>query len=140
MLMRQRLKTTKPRTGTAAVEFAVLLPLLCVLFVIAIDFARVFYFSIAVTNCARNGAIYGGQNPTTANDKSGIAAAANKDGGNLDAQQLTVTSSTDSTTNPTYVIVTVTYPFSTITDFPGITSTMYLSRSIRMTVTPLTVS
>ena len=138
MSIRKRLKAASPRLGVAAVELALVLPLLCFLFVMAVDYARIFYYTMAVTNCARSGAIYGGQNPTTANDTSGIAAAASKDAGNLNAQQLSVTSSTDSATNPTYVIVTVTYPFSTITNFPGITSTTNLSRTIRVTVTPLT--
>jgi Flp pilus assembly protein TadG len=128
----------RKRRGAAAVELALLLPLLCFLFVIAVDYARIFYFSMTVTNCARSGGIYGSQNPNTANDQSGIVAACNMDAGNLDAQQMTVTSSTDSATSPTYVIVTVTYPFSTITNFPGITYTTDISRTIRVTVTPLT--
>lgn len=119
-------------------ELALLLPLLCLLFVLAIDFARIFYFTMVVTNCARSGAIYGYQDPTKANDQAGIQAAAARDAANLDSTQLTVTSSTDSATAPTYVIVTVTYPFSTITNYPGITRTTTLSRTIRMTVTPLT--
>jgi Flp pilus assembly protein TadG len=138
--MTSHIKPRKTRHGAAAVELALLLPLLCFLFVIAVDYARVFYFTMTVTNCARSGAIYGYQNPTNANDQTGIAAACNMDAGNLDASQLTVTSSTDSATSPTYVIVTVTYPFSTITNFPGITSTTNISRSIRVTVTPLTPS
>lgn len=131
-------KARASRHGAAAVEFALLLPLLCFLFVVAVDYARVFYFTITVTNCARSGAIYGSQEPTAANDQSGIAAACKMDAGNLDTQQLTVTSSTDSASSPTYVIVTVTYPYSTITNFPGITTTTNISRTIRVTVTPLT--
>lgn len=136
--MRHRLPTWRSRSGVSAVELALLLPLLCMLFVLAIDFARVFYFTMVVTNCARSGAIYGSQNPTTANDASGISAIAIKDGGDLNSQLLNVTSSTDSATNPTYVIVTATYSFTTITNFPGIAGVTNLSRSIRMTVTPLT--
>lgn len=136
--MLRHLKPSKRRPGAAALELALLLPLLCFLFVIAVDYARVFYFTMTVTNCARSGAIYGSQNPTTANDQSGIVTASIMDAGNLSAGQLTVTSSTDSVSSPTYVIVTVTYPFSTITNFPGITSTTNISRSVRVTVTPLT--
>src|SRR5690349_9373587 len=57
-----------PRHGTAAVELAVLLPFLAFMFVIGLDFARVFYFSITLTNCARNGAYYGSQDATHATD------------------------------------------------------------------------
>jgi Flp pilus assembly protein TadG len=109
-----------------------------VLFVITVDYARVFYYTMAVTNCARDGALYGSQNPTTAIDQSGISAAATRDAADLDINSINVSSTTDSSTNPTYVTVTVTYPFTTITNFPGITSRTTLSRNVRMTVTPLT--
>src|SRR4051812_16370068 len=46
------------RPGAAALELALLLPFLAFLFVIAIDWSRVFYYSLVVDNCARNGAVY----------------------------------------------------------------------------------
>ena len=58
----QRRDTTAVRPGVATVELAVVLPLLCFLFVIAVDFARVFYFDLTVANCARSGAIYASHN------------------------------------------------------------------------------
>lgn len=140
MTNRRRMRTAESRPGTAAVELALLSPVLCLLFVLAVDYARIFYFTMVVTNCARSGALYGCQNPTTANDQSGISAAANRDAGSLNAANLTVTSSTDSDTVPTYVLVTVTYPFSTISNFPGIARTTTISRTIRLTVTPWTPS
>jgi Flp pilus assembly protein TadG len=48
----------KPRRGTASVELAILLPFLTFIFLIAVNFARVFYFSQIIENCARNGALY----------------------------------------------------------------------------------
>ena len=44
------------RSAVAVVELAVLLPLLMLLFVMTVDFARVFYFSLTLTNCAAQGA------------------------------------------------------------------------------------
>src|SRR5436305_14989758 len=64
------------RVGAAAVELAFLAPLLVFLFVVAVDFARVFRFSQAVTTCARNGAVYGSYSPAQAADTSGIRTAA----------------------------------------------------------------
>lgn len=128
------------RRGVAAVELAIVLPFLCFLFVLAIDFARIFYFSLTVTNCARNGAQYGSQSPVYALDTSGIKTAATMDATNLNSSLVTVTSTTDSATTPTYVDVTVTYPFSTITSYPGITPKMTLRRTVRMLVVPLTPS
>ena len=40
------------RSATAVVELAVLLPFLVMMFLVAADFARVFYFSLTLTNCA----------------------------------------------------------------------------------------
>lgn len=131
-----RLRRLRARRGVAAVELALLLPLLALLFVLAVDFARIFYYSIIVTNCARNGAIYGCQDPTRALDTAGIDTAAKKDATNLPS--VTVTSAADSNTTPTYVDVTVSYPFSTITRFPGVTSTFTIVRKVRMNVSPLT--
>ena len=118
-------------------ELAVLLPFLCFLLIIAVDFARIFYFSLTVTNCARNGAAYGSQSPTYAVDTSGITTAATMDAGNLNSTLMTVSSKTDSATPPTYVDVTVSYPFTTITSFPGITSRTTLTRTVRMLVVPM---
>ena len=128
------------RRGVAAVELALLLPLICFLFVITVDFARVFYFDLTVANCARNGGIYGGRDPNSALDSAGIKTAAKMDAGNLDLTKLTVSSTTDDPTTPTLVTVTVTYPFTTITHYPGVPSSMTLSRSLRMNVAPLKVN
>jgi len=123
--------------GVAAVELAILLPFLCFLFVVAVDFARIFYFSLTVTNCARNGALYASSDPNAAVDKNGIETAARRDAGNLKAKDLTVTSTPNSTTSPTFVAVTVTYPFTTITTYPGVPHTMTITRTVKMTVSPL---
>ncbi len=126
------------RRGVAAVEFAVLLPFLCFALVATIDFCRVFYCSLTVSNCARNGAVYGSADKAHALDTAGIESAAQADGRvNLDTTQLNVASSTD---GATYVQVTVTYPFATITQYPGIPRETNLSRTVRMSVVPATPS
>ena len=135
----RRAKPLRARSGLAVVELAVLLPFLCAMFVFAVDYARVFYFDLTLVNAARNGALYGSQTPTTAADTAGIQAAAQKDTANLNAKLLTVTSST-SGTNPTILTVTVSYPFATITSYPGIPHQITLSRTVKMAVTPLTPS
>lgn len=62
--------------GASLVEMAVVLPVLALLLVGAIDFGRVFYVSMALTNAARVGVQYGAQNPGTAVDTAGMRAAA----------------------------------------------------------------
>ena len=49
--------------GQALVEFALVLPVLALLLVLAIDFGRVFFGWVSVTNAARIGANYAGQHP-----------------------------------------------------------------------------
>jgi Flp pilus assembly protein TadG len=131
-------RAVRKRNAVAAVELALLLPLLCFLFVIGVDYARVFCYDLTVENCARNGALYGGKDTTSALDTAGITAAAQQDAGNLDPTQLTVSSSTDSTTAPTVVTVTVTYPFASITNYPGVPSSVTVSRTVKMNVAPST--
>src|SRR5262245_52747053 len=117
------MKTPKStRRGLAAVELGILAPFLVFLFVISIDFARIFYYAIIVESCASNGAYYGCSDSTSALNSDAIKTAAKKDAANLDLTQLNVTSTPDSTTSPTYLDVTVTYPFTTVTRYPGVPS------------------
>ncbi len=48
------------------VEFALVLPIMLFLMAIAIDFGRLFYAYVAVENAAKEGALYGAQNPVCA--------------------------------------------------------------------------
>ena len=57
-------------------ELAVLLPFLLFIFVAAVDFGRIFYYEVAVTNCARSGALYGSTDATHAADTQGIQTVA----------------------------------------------------------------
>jgi len=50
--------------GQAMVEFALLLPILLLLLVVAIDFGRLFATFVAVNNAAREGAAFAGLHPT----------------------------------------------------------------------------
>jgi Flp pilus assembly protein TadG len=135
---RLRPRSWRPRRGASAVEFAILLPFLCSIFVVTVDYARIFYFSLTVANCARNGALYGSADSTHAQDTAGIQAAAQADASNLTLSQLGVTSATDSSTSPTYVTVTVSYPVTTITSYPGIPGQTTIKRTVRMSVVPAT--
>lgn len=127
----------RPRRATAAVEVAVLLPFLIFVFVVGVDFARIFYHCLTLTNCARNGAVYGSKDPTHAADTAGIQAAALADAGNLTpAPGVTSTTGTDAAGNP-YVQVTCTYTFQMITNYAGIPSSIPLSRTVQMRVAPV---
>ena len=145
----------RARPAAAAVEFAVLAPFLAFLFVIAVDWARVFYYSIAVRNCARNGALYLSQkqsakttsSPYTdsgyvnlyVNSASPVTAAALADAPDLTPTP-TVTSATGSDSYGSYVEVTVSYTFQTVTNFAVgsfvVPSSTDVTRTVRMYVPP----
>jgi Flp pilus assembly protein TadG len=132
-------RSAHPRSGAASVELAVLAPYLCLVFVLAVDYGRIFYFSLTVNNCARNGAVYASQDAAHALDTDNITRVSKLDFPSyLQDSSLNVSSTTDSTTSPTWVEVTVTYNFTTLTNYPGIPSTTTLTRKVRTEVVPAT--
>ena len=135
--------------GQSALEFAVVVPALVLMVVIAGDFARAFYTNIALTNAARAGAQYGSSSPIAAADANGMKAAALQDGTNVSgisasASQCTCESGTTvaacassyCTNNPqaTYVEVDTQATFNTILHYPGIPNSMALSGKAIMQV------
>lgn len=125
------------RRGAATVEMAILAPVLAFLFVIATDYARVFYYAVTVADCARNGALYGADREDQAVDTAGIETAALADAGNLSpTPTVSSTTGTDDAGDP-YVEVTVTYTFQTITRYPGLPASVAVTRMVRMRVAPL---
>jgi Flp pilus assembly protein TadG len=69
--------------GQAAVELALSLPLLLMMFLVVVETGRAFYIAISVANAARAGVQYGAQNLSTAADNSGMQAAAANDAPNI---------------------------------------------------------
>ena len=96
------------RKGAAAVELAILLPFLAFLFVVAVDFGRVFYYSLTIENCARNGALYGSDPFEPAQSTyATVSDAALADAGNIQPPPtITSVNGTDTAGNK-YVEVTV---------------------------------
>jgi Flp pilus assembly protein TadG len=129
------------RAGVAAVELAVLLPLMSFLFVITVDFARIFNLSLTLTNCARNGAFYGSDPLAAAQSTfTSIGQAAQAEAPNLSpAPTVTSSTGTDGSGNP-YVSVTVSGQFQTIFKYPGVPHTTTVSRTVQMRVAPITPS
>jgi len=121
------------RHGVAVVELAVLIPLLVFMFVVTVDFARVYYFSLTIQNCARAGAMYA-SDPYVA-DESPFAStqeAALSDATNLSpAPTITQASGTDAS-GRSYVEVTAAYSFKSITGYLGISKLLNITRSVRM--------
>jgi hypothetical protein len=135
----------------AAVELALLLPLLVFACMAAVDFARVIYAMVTLQNCARNGALYEFYSAAGCSLPSGwtsLSAAVQDDAGNL---TVTIPSTSGGNSNPyspklganNYVTVTVQCDFSLLTlgsdrGFPSIGSTMTLTQSCSMPMPPTT--
>jgi Flp pilus assembly protein TadG len=140
MHARPRRSNGVPRKGVAAVELAILLPFLAFLFVVAVDFARVFYYSLTIENCARNGALWA-SDPLGASKSpyANVNAAVEADAGSLqpalDSANISSTTGTDASNNA-YVSVTVSYTFQTITTFPGVPNNVSITRTVQMRTLP----
>ncbi len=122
------------KRGQALAEFALVVPVLIILVLGAIDFGRVFFAYVSVTNAARNGADYASTSAVEAADLDGIRAAVVGDTGDLlntsgNNPQVTATTGTDSQ-GRLYADVTVTYAFSTIFPWPGLPSSFDVVRSV----------
>ena len=71
--------------GQAALELALSLPVLLMMFLVVVETGRAFYIAISVANAARAGVQYGSQNLSTATDNAGMQAAAASDAPSLTA-------------------------------------------------------
>jgi Flp pilus assembly protein TadG len=146
------------REGAQVVELALLLPFLSFMFVIVIDWARIFYYSITVKNCARNGALYmacqqSARTTAAPYTDSGlvnlyvnaapdpVTAAATADAPDLSPAPAVATNTGSDTYGP-YVEVTVSYTFQSVTGFSvppfSVPSSTNLTSTCRMYVCPET--
>jgi Flp pilus assembly protein TadG len=128
------------RRATACVELAVLLPVICFLFVVTVDFARVFYYTLTLENCARNGALWASdplsstQSSYTSLNQAVLADASNLSPA-LSTSNISSATSTDANGN-SVVTVTVSYNFNTISNFPGVPNPFAFTRSVEMRLMP----
>ncbi len=147
------------RRGLAAVELAVFAPFLAFLFLIAVDWARVFYFSVVLENSARNGAYYASdyglydyQNPPDAalEDTSNLSPAPTITVAYGTSQNgpFNLTSATSGYINGSssaYVQVTATWTFNTVANYfiPQmfqIPTSMTMQRTVVMQMAPIVPS
>jgi Flp pilus assembly protein TadG len=134
--MLRRNRTRKNRAAAATVELAILLPLLSFLFVIAVDFARVFYPYLTITNSASSGALYASHDMTHATDLNGIQQVALADTSNLSPPPTVTSTIITDGAGVSHVEVTVAWPFKTVASYPGVPSSLTISRTVRMRVSP----
>ena len=102
--------------GAAAVEFAILLPLLLMLVLGTIEFGRAYNAQITLTNAARDGVrVMAINNDPTAAKKAAQNAAASIS--TIPVSNITLSTTTCSTGNQ--VTLTIKYTLSTITGIAG---------------------
>jgi len=126
------------RRGTSAVELAVLLPFLVLVFVVGADWCRIYYAAHTVDECARSGALaasgiaFQEHDLTDAERESRAVAQVLEDADHvspaIQATDVTVVTDAD------YVTVTVDYDFSTIASF--VSGAWPLTRTVRMPIQP----
>jgi hypothetical protein len=125
------------RRAAAAAELAVLLPFLAFLFVIAVDWSRIFYYSVTLDNCARNGAIYAcDPYASTKSPYATMTSAALADAPNLNPAPTVTSSSGVDANGYNYVDCTVSWTFQTLTSFPGVPQSTNLARTVRVYKAP----
>jgi Flp pilus assembly protein TadG len=135
---RRRLPSWSGGRGQSLVELALIAPVLIVLMLGVIDFGRVYFAHVAVTNAAQNGAAYAAQNAINAADTVGIKAAATGDTGQLlhtsgTNPAVTVTTGNDAQ-GRLYAEVKVHYTFTTIFPWPGLPNSFSVDRTVRARV------
>ena len=132
-----RYRSRGGRRGAASVELAVLLPFLLYLAVITVDWARLMYFTISINDCARSGAIWASDEELRMRSRyTNVSDAALAEAPQI-APAATVTSRSVTYEKNSAVEVTVSYPFRTITDFPGVPASETLVRTVRMRIAPM---
>jgi Flp pilus assembly protein TadG len=139
MFCRSRTAIQVTRPGAAVVELAILLPLLVFLFLVAVDFCRVFYFAQTLQNCAYSGALYASSTvgrPLTQTAEAAAKQAAVSEGTSLKPPLADTQVSYTPADSQGDITVTVTYTFYTITNFPGLPSSVTLTRFAKMRTSP----
>ncbi len=138
-LTRQKL-CLSTREGVAALEFAIVLPLLVTIMLGATDFGRFSHSTIAVANAARSGAGFASMNPWDVNNQTAWSAGIRQavvdelsQSTAFDVADLNVAViRTVETSGFKRVSVQVTYPFHMLINWPLLPATFNLSNTVVM--------
>lgn len=128
------------RRGVAAVEMAIVAPVLLLFALAAVDFGRIVHHYTVVSNAARAGAEYGSMHGFTTFTRSTWEASVRAAVGdemqslaNLTSGDLTVEVATTVDGDGLFrCAVQASYPFRTIIDWPGLPAITQLSHRVEM--------
>jgi Flp pilus assembly protein TadG len=126
------------RAGAAATELAIWLPFLGLMFVVAVDFCRVYYASQTIQNSALAGAMYASgaasANPSNPSGQDPAVGAALAEAVSLNpplkASDVSVSIAKG------IAQVTVTYDFPLLATWPGSAGKVTLTRTVSMALVP----
>jgi Flp pilus assembly protein TadG len=127
--------------GQAAVELALVVPVLVVLLMIVGEFLLVYYTTIELNNAARAGVQYGIHSPANASDLQGMKQAALNDGSDISGMTAVATEYCECSDGSSvscgtagacsdervYIEVDTAATFYTLTNWPGIPKSIALS-------------
>ncbi len=122
--------------GQAAVELALLLPVLLLIVVGIVDLGRAYRAAVMLTNAAHQGAVYGSSSATAASDADEIRDIVLADAATIGGS-VAVTSDVD--TDPygsLRVSVTASYTFTPLFPYPGLPQSVAIVRTATMRVNP----
>jgi Flp pilus assembly protein TadG len=127
----------KMRTGVAAVELAIWLPFLSLMFAVVLEFCRAYYVTQTIQTAAEAAAMYSSgasvPPPGTAQNTAAVQAAVAQGvslNPPLSASNVSITQSGNQ------IQVTVTYQYSTLLSFPNPPSNVTFSSSVTMATVP----
>lgn len=127
----------RARWAAVAIEFAIVVPLLAFVAVVAVDFARVFYFTMTLWNCARQGALYGSDALAAQHSPyANLTSAALADAANLSPPPVISSSTGTDGAGNAVISVTAGGTFSMVAHYPGVGHSFALSRTVQMRITP----
>ncbi|HUE74888.1 MAG TPA: TadE/TadG family type IV pilus assembly protein [Pirellulaceae bacterium] len=137
---RSPVRAGRLRRAAAAVEFAIVLPLLITVFLGMTDFGRFGYSAIALANSARSGAAYASMNPYDSSNQAAWHARVRQAAVDelsqspaFDASKLTITAtSTPESSGLRRVSVVAAYPFETIISWPLVPNSIDLKQTVVM--------
>ena len=136
--MMRYVRQARSSRGQSLLELALITPVFLILVLGVIDYGRVYFAYVSVTNSARTGADYAAGSAEQAADVDAIRAAALTETSELldtspTNPSVAVSTGTDAN-GLEYADVTTTYTFNTLISWPGLPNSIDLERTVRASI------
>lgn len=137
MRTRARSDVARSELGQSIVEIALSVPVLLVLLIGALDGARALLATVVLTSAAMAGAQHGALSSANAADSAGIAGVVREEAASIGATSTNPTVATSTGTDAygeKYVSVTATFTWTSLVAYPGLPSSVLITRSATLQV------